>query len=822
MRPLLADLRAAVRLLAAQPRFTIIASLTLALGVGAVTAIFSVVNGVLLQPLPFPNADRLVNVWSHAPKLGYDQFPLSPDLYFYYDEHNQVFEEMALFQRGRVNLTRDDGAPEVVSVSRTTHDYFATLGATFARGRGYGAEEDAPGAPRVAVLSHRFWSQQFAADPATVGRTIRLDGEPTQVIGVALAALDTQGSPDLYLPSQLNRENPPQGSFGWYGIARLKPGVTSDDAAVQLQPLVGRFMDAINIPAYRAFITDGEYRPLVNLMKEDEVGDLQRPLWILLGTVGMLLLIACANVANLLLIRAEGRQREIAVRTALGATRGALVRKLLAEALVLALAGGAAGLAIAGLALPALLRYAPPSIPRLDRVTLDVWVGLFTLAAVLVSAVLIGLMPALRYTRPQSLAALRHGGRGGTDEPARRRGRDALVVVQTAMALVLLVGSGLLLKSFAKLAATDLGFDPVNVMTFRTALPARDYPDAAAAVAFHERLLARLAEVPGAETVGAASILPVANEAPGTAHEFEHQPVAPGQLPPMVHFKVAAAGYFDTMRIPVRRGRDFDSRDATEGVRHVIVNEALADRYWPGEDPIGKRVRVAAGGTPAPPPWSTVVGVVGTERQDGLRRPPRPLLYYPLNGTGTGAAPSFVDYRVLDFVVRGAGLPARASALRDAVWSLDRALPLAAMRSMQEIIDRSIVEFTFTMLTLGIAAAMALILGAIGLYGVLSYAVTLRTREIGVRVALGAPPSRVMRSVIANGAAIAAIGLVVGLAGAAALTRFLSGLLYETEPLDVPTFAAMSGALFVVALVASYLPARRAASVSPVTAMRTE
>jgi predicted permease len=825
VKSLAADVRDAIRVLVRERRFAPIATLTLALGVGAVTAIFSVVNGVLLKPLPLPDADRLVNVWSHAPRLGYDQFPLSPDLFFYYEQHNQVFESMAMFDDARANLTGAGSGPEVVQIARTTHGYFPTLGVPFSRGRSYGASEDVPGAPRVAVMSHRFWRQRFAADASIVGRTIQLDGEPTEVVGVASAAVDRQGSPDLYVPARFNRDTPPQGSFGWNGIARLKPGVTADDASAHLAPLVMKLMDALNSPTYRAFIVEGGYQPRVRSMSEDEVGELERPLWILLGTVSLLLLIACANVANLFLIRADGRQRELAVRAALGAGRGALVRRLLVESLVVATAGGAVGLLVAGLALPALLRLAPPSIPRLDRISIDATVVLFTLGAVAVSALAIGLLPALRYTRANTAAALRQGGRGGTDDARRRRGRDALVVVQTALALVLLVSSGLLLRSFSRLLSTDPGFDPAHLMTFRIALPERDYTDGAAAMQFHEALLARLAAVPGVQAVGATSVVPVAQAAPGSAYAFEDQPVAPGQLPPMVHYKVATPGYFPTMGMRVRRGRGFDSRDAAAGVRHVIVNAALAERYWPGQDPIGRRVRLAGGSggrddAAAPVFWFTVIGVVDNELQDGLRRPPRPLLYYPLNRTLEGAAPDVAAQRVFDFVVRGPAVT--ASALREAVWSLDRNLPLASLRSMDEIIGRSIVEFTFTMLTLAIAAGVALALGAIGLYGALSYAVTLRTPEIGVRLALGAPPARVMRSVVAHGAAIAGIGLVLGAAAAAGLTRFLGALLFDTAPLDLATFAGTSLALLIVALIASYLPARRAAAVSPLTAMTGE
>ena len=805
----------ALRTLLKQPRFTIVAALTLALGVGAVTSIFSVVNGILLKPLPYPAADRLVNVWSHAPKLGYDQFPLSPDIFFAYERDNQIFESMALFQRRRANLV-GTGTPEIVETMLTTSNYFGTLNVPLPRGRTYSSAEEGPEGARVVVLSHRAWRDRYGSADNAVGQVVRLDGQPHDIVGVASPALDVANSPDFYLPLRLNRNTPTQGQFAWNAIARLKPGVDAGTAATHLAPIVPKLMEAAGTsPTYRAFIANGAYAPRVNLMKEDLVGDLERPLWILLGTVGMLLLIACANVANLFLVRAEGRQREIAVRVALGATRLSLVRQLMGEALVLSMIGAGLGLLVAGAGLPALLRLAPPSLPRLDQVTLDVNVILFALAAAIGSALLFGLIPALRYTRPASLGALKHGGRGGTDEPARRRARNALVVVQTAMALVLLVGSGLLARSFSKLVSTDLGFNARDVMTFRVALPAADYADEAATRTFVMNLVARLEDIPGVESAGAATVLPIANSSPGSAHEIEGRPIAAGQLPPMVHYKVIGPGYFDTMKMPLAAGRNFHTGDFTDQNRNILVNQALADLYWPGLDAVGKRVRLSSGGATTAPPWFTVVGVVGNERQDGLRNPVRPLIYYTPNDGAVNAGS-----RVFDYVVRGAGLADRTDALRAAVWSIDRNLPLATVRSLQEIVDRSIVEFTFTMVTLAIAAGMALLLGGIGLYGVLSYAVTLRTREIGVRLALGAPPARVMRSVVANGAAIALIGIVLGLGAAAGLTRFLGTLLFETQALDVPTFAAMAGALLLVAVLASYLPARRAAGVSPLESMK--
>jgi len=806
---------ATFRSLLKQPRFTVLAALTLGLGIGAVAVIFSVVNGVLLKPLQYPDGDRLVNVWSHAPKLGYDQFPLSPDLFFTYEHDNQVFERMTLFQGRRANLT-DQGAPEVVATMAATYSYFDTIGARIAPGRDFTAKDDSPEGARVVVISHRAWRDRFQSAPDIVGRIVRLDGNPTAIIGVAPASIDVLESPDFFLPARLNRADPPAGNFGWNSMARLKPGVRPEDAATHLTPIVEKLLKTIDSPTYRAFLTDGQYTPMVHLVKEDLVGDLERPLWILLGTVGMLLLIACANVANLFMVRAEARQRELAVRVALGANRVRLVLQLMAEALLLAGIGCALGLAAAAAGLPALLRLAPPSIPRLDQVTLDWKVIAFAIGAALLSAVIFGLLPAFRYTGTRALGAVRHSGRGGTEEPARRRARNTLVIVQTAMALVLLVASGLLIRSFGKLLSTDLGFHARDVMTFRIALPRTDYKDDAAIAVFVTRMVRTLGDQPGVEAAGAVSNLPVANGAPGTAHEVGGHPIPPGQLPPMVHYKIVGPGYFDTMGIRVLGGRDFNSGDFALTGRAAVVNQAFVDQYWKGQNPVGQRLRLAPGEN-ATPAWFNVVGVVANERQDGLRKPVRPLAYYaPTNATVTGMP------NVYDFVVRGPGVTSRGEALRNAVWSIDRGLPVANMRPMQEIVDRSIVEFTFTMLTLCIAAAMALLLGAIGLYGVLSYAVSLRTREIGVRLALGAPTSRVIRNVVMNGATIALIGLVIGMAGAIALTRYLGDLLYDTPPLDPSTFIVMSAVLLIVAVFASFLPARRAASVSPLEAMKTE
>jgi putative ABC transport system permease protein len=808
------DIREAARMLRKQPRFLIIASLTLALGIGAVTAIFSVVNGVLLKPLPHPSAERLVTIASTAPGLGYDRFPLSPDLFMFYQRENRVFDHLAIFQRRRANLTQS-GSPEVVEVAVTTHGYFPTLGAPFTLGRWYRADDDRPEATRVAVVSHRLWTRKYGSDRTLLGRTIPIDGDATEVIGVAPAWLDEAGSPDLWIPARFNPKNPPIGAFGWNGIGRLKDGVTADAALANLEPLVRRALEEfIKSDTYRAFLKEGGYRPLVRPLKEDIVGDVRQPLWILLGTVGIVLLVACGNVANLCLIRAEARQRELAIRLALGGNRRSLIRKLLIEALVLSAIGAALGVALAAVALPVLLSLAPSSIPRLDWVRLDPIVLAFAAVTAIVSGLVFGLVPAIRYTRGNMLGALRHGGRSATDHPGRHRGRNLLVVAQTAMALVLLVGSGLLARSFSKLMGTDIGFDPKDVLTFRVGLPSASYAKPDQIARFSHQLVDRLSQIPGVEAAGAITELPTSNPS-GTAFNFNGKPIEPGRLPPMIQYQTVTPRYFTAMRIALVRGRDFDSGDLRAGARPVIVNKALADQYWSGEDPIGKQLRQHNGDPASQVPWSTVVGVVSSIRQSSLRDQPKPIVYFPMKD-------DLNPPRALSYVIRGPQAPARTDAVRQAVWSIDPGLPLAAVQTMESIVERSVVQFSFTMLTLAIAAGIALALGAIGLYGVLSYTVSLRTREIGVRLALGAPAGLVMRSIVANGAAMAALGLGIGLLGAFGLTRFLAGLLYETTPLDAATFAGMSALLFVVALAASYLPARKAASVSPLEAMRTE
>ena len=808
----LTDFRLALRSLWKQPRFTSVATLTLALGIASVTTIFSVVNGILLTPLPYAQADRLVNLWSHAPGLGLDQFPLSPDLYFMFKRDARSFSDLAMFQRRGASFT-EAGDPEAVPGMAATHTYFSTYGLAPMRGQVFTAEHDKPGAPIVAVISHRLWQRRFAAKETVIGSTVQVNGEATTILGVMPAQLDEEGSPDLWMPARLDPIQPPTGNFGWWAAGRLKPGVSLSSADAEIAALMKKLLDGMQGNDYRAFLTNGQFRITGSPVRDDIIGDVKQPLLILLGTVGFILLIACANVANLFLVRAEGRQREIAVRSALGASRGSLIRSQLAEALALALIGGGLGLLITFAALPALLHAAPTSIPRLNAVRIDATVLAVAAATTAIAAILFGLVPAIRYTRRAAMGMLRQGGRGSTADKARHRGRRFLVVLQTAMTLVLLVGSGLLLRSFSRMLDTDLGFKPANVLTMRVALPRSSYADPARVLDFDRRLIESLKSIPGVETTGAVSHLPMNEGSPGTAWVIDGRPTPPGQLPPMIHYAFTSPGYVETLGLTLKDGRAFESRDFTDGSRDILVNQASAEAFWPGVSPIGKRVRTSGG---PPDAWFTVVGVVSNERRDGLRKNPPLMIYWPVGVSNQDGG------RVLNYVMRGPDIAAKADAARRAVWALDPKLPVAAVRTMDEVVARSIVPFTFTMMTLGIAALMALILGMIGLYGVLSYTVTLRIREIGVRLALGAAPARVMRSVVGQGLVIVGIGLAIGLGAAFGLTRLLGELLYGTKPLDAPTFAAMSLALLTVAAIASYLPARRAAAISPIESLKNE
>ena len=816
MRQLVADLRFGVRTLRRTPTYTTIAAITLALGIGANTAIFSVVDSVLLNPLPYPDSDEIVGVWHHAPGLGYDQFGISPGVYFQYLEQNDVFESMALFQGAQRNLT-GDGDPERINGAQASRSLFDVLQVPPLLGRTFVAEEDLPEAPQTVILSYNLWSRRYGSDPALLGRSIQLNGEAVEVVGIMPAGFAFPGGEtDFWVPLAMDPDLANPGAFGWNSVARLKDGTPVQLAQAQMDQLALRLRETYaDSPQLVAFLEAGNLGAIIETLKENMVGDLVGALWILLSTVGFVMLIACANVANLTLVRTEVQRRETAVRTALGANRWILARQKLSESFVLAWLGGVLGLGLAWVGIRMLARIAPPTIPRLGEIGIDGTVLLFTGAVTLLAAVLFGSAPALKQVSPTILGSLIQSGTRSSAGRERQFTRNALVVVQPALALVLLIGSGLMVRSFWEIKNVDPGFVADGVLTFRLSLPASEYPGPAEVASFHQRVIDQLAALPGVQSAGGVVDLPLGGTARGTAMEVEDRPTPAGELPPILWFTSATPGYFETMRIPLRTGRLFDRRDHETETGAVIISAAVADRLWQGDDPLGKRIRFATGSGG----WLTVAGVVGSVRSQGLDGELLEAVYAPMAGPGNT---DLVVPRSLVYTVRSKNPLALVPSIRSAIWDLNPTLPIAGVELMETIVGRSVAQLSFTMLALLVAAVMALLLGTVGLYGVLSYVVSQRTQEIGVRLALGAQPGLVRKMVVLQGAKLAIAGVVIGVAAAAVLTRFMQSLLFGTEALDPFAFVATSLLLLTVGLLASYIPARRASAVDPVKSLRMD
>jgi putative ABC transport system permease protein len=809
---MLRALRYGAKGLARSPQFTFAAVLTLALAVGTNAAIFSVVQGVLLKPLRFHDADRLVVLRHSAPGLGYDDFSTSPGLYLLYRAESGAFEASGIHADASVNVTGADAPPARVTASLASRDVFTTLGVTPAAGRVFDEAEDSPGGLPVVMLSHAFWQERFGGAASVVGSTVSIDGTERTVVGVMPAGFEFPNRDTrLWLPLALDTTERAYGNFSFDAIARLRPGIDAGQAQARLQPLLARLRDEPgDAGEFRAFMDAGNLAAVVTPLKQRVVGDVSRALWILLGTVGFVFLIACANVTNLFLVRAEARQKEMAVRAAMGAGRTGLIAHYAAESLLIAAAGGVLGLVMAWGAVRALLRVAPPNIPRLHEVAIDPVVLAFTVMVTLLAAVLLGVLPSLRLTSPDLLATLGRSSRGMTSGRERHRARQVLVVAQTALALVLLVGSGLMVRSFQKMRAIEPGFEPRNAITFRLSLPTATYSDGERMAQFHGQLLERLRAIPGVETVGATSHPPLAGCCSGTAHFIEDFPVEPGQMPPMFWYSTVSDGYFQAMRIPLVAGRLFDTSDRGLERRSVVVSEQLARRLWPDADPIGRRIRLSADTS-----WYNIIGVVGNVHDRGLELETSDMVYYSVD-LGTSQA------RSMTYVLRTARGADIAPLARAEVWGLDPSLPIASSSTYTKIVADSMIRLSFTMLALVAASAIALILGAIGLYSVISYLVTQRTNEIGIRLALGARPGQVKRMVVLQGARLAILGLGIGLAGAVVLTRLMQSMLYGTEPNDPVTFVVVCGFLAAIALLATYLPAHRASLIDPASSLKAE
>ncbi len=826
MDHIIRPIRTVVRKLLRSPSFTLLSVLTLSLGIGANTAIFSVVNGVLLKPLPYPEPDRLVGVWHTAPGIGLPEFEQSDATYLLYRQSNQVFEDFGIYGQDTVNLTGGE-RPVQLPAAEVTASLFPVLGVTPAIGRGFTEADERPDAEPVTVLSHELFAGHLGADRAVLGQALEVDGVARTVIGVMPPGFRFPTQETLvWQPMEIDPQAPNVGNFSYPGVARLKPGKTPQDAEVELSALIHRLPEVFpDDDITPGMLENAGIASLVHPLRDDVVGDVGRVLWVLLGSVGFILLIACANVANLFLVRAEGRQREVAIRSALGATRADVAGAYLAESAVLGLLGGALGLALAAAGVRALLSVGPDTVPRLEEIAVDGGVLAFTAAISLFAGLLFGAMPALRGV-PNPGTMLGDGGRGSTAGRARHRARGVLVAGQIALALILLVGSGLMVRSYRALRSVDPGFDAANVLTLRISLPDAQYPEADQRASFFEQALERIRALPGVESAGAITRLPLAAGGSNSAHTFEDFPLEPDEVPRIVATRRAAPGYFETLGIPLLAGRVFEPADHRRQTKVALVSEALADHLWGtdrGSAPLGKRL---TSGLAAQDDWYTIVGVVGSVRDDGLAKDLAETIYYPIaNPPPVGEDEDRGAYgpRAMSLAVRTGVPPAKlAGAVRSAIWAADPNLPVANVATMAEIVAGNSARTGFTMLLLSIAAAVALLLGTVGLYGVISYVVSQRTKEIGVRMALGAGRGQVRRMVVRQGLGVTSAGIVAGLAGAFGVTRLLEASLFGVGATDPATFVGVSILLFAVALVASYLPARRASSVDPLAALHYE
>ena len=804
------------------PLFTSVAVLTLALGIGANAAIFSVVNGVLLKPLPFAEPDRLVGVWHAATGMNIKLLNQGPATYLTYREQGQVFEDIALWDNTSVSIT-GSGEPERVRALLVTDGLLPILRVQPALGRPFSREDDSPGTPETVILTHQFWLRKFGGDPAAVGRTLVVDGKPREVVGVLPEKFKfLNQSPQVLLPFRFNRAELFVGNFSYQGVGRLKPGATLDQANADIRRMIPMTTESFPLPPgfTKKMFEEAGITSNVRPLSADVIGDIGPMLWILLGTVGIVLLIACANVANLFLVRAEGRQQELAIHAALGASRSRIVWELLSESLALAFLGGVAGLALAEAGIRMLVAIAPEGLPRLDEIAIDGRVLAFTAGVSILAGLLFGLLPVIKLARPQLATSLKEGGRASSDGRSRHRARNTLVVAEIALAVVLLVGSGLMMRTFQAMRNVDPGFtNPDQVLTMRISIPSSLIEDAEQVARTHEAISRRIEAIPGVTSVGLSSSITMDGYDSNDPIFVEDFPPPEGRIPQLRRFKWIGERYFETMGNRLVAGRPLTWADSYSRAEVVVVTENFAREFW--KEPsaaLGRRIKQSPND-----PWRTIVGVVGDVHDDGTARPATAVMYWPMLLGNFWGQKNFVS-RQMAYAIRTerAKSPTLLKEIQQAVWSVNGSLPVASVQTLDAIRAESMSQTSFALVMLAIAAGVALLLGVVGIYGVISYVALQRTREIGIRIALGAAQGDVTGLFLRQGAVLAMAGIVLGMLAAAGATRTMSALLFGVSALDPVTYVVVALGLGGTALLASYLPAARAARVDPAIALRYE
>jgi len=810
MNSLLKDLRYGLRMLAKNPGSTLVAVLALALGIGANSAIFSVVNAVLLRPLRYKDPSHLVVIWETKLSKGILQEFVSPPDYRDWIEQQRVFDQVAAL-RAQPGVLTGGQLPERVETALVSPSLFELLGVKAALGRTFLTDEDQPGRNRAAVLSYGLWQRRFGGDTGILSKTVIVDGNSFTIVGVTprdFRLLDTPS--ELWMPYTLDAKELSQRGFHTLRvIGHLKSGVSQEQASAEMRSIAGR------IEQQYADTNSGWSTKIVGL-RDQLVGDIGPTLWTLLGAVVFVLLIACANVANLLLARAGSREKEIALRTALGANPGRLVRQLLTESVLLGLAGGLVGLALAAWGVALLEQFGPSNLPRLEEVTIDWRVLVFTLSMSVLTGIVFGLAPALSSVRSDLNSILKTSGRGTTGSRRRAQWRNALVVSEIASCVVLLAGAGLLIRSFARLESVNPGFRPDHVLTMQIALPETRYSGQKIAQ-FYQQLVERLHALAGVQYAGIARNLPLSGSDASLNFVIENRPVESSAEQSRAKYRAASAEYFAALGIPLVRGRYFDRTDGEKTPGVVIINNTMARRFWPGEDPVGKRMKAGFDGSQ----WCTIVGIVGDVKHTGLDAETNAEMYYHYRQIPPELM-GFVE-GTMTLVLRTQAEPnSMVAAVRGEVQKLDADLAVFNVKSMQDLVGGSLAQPRFRTLLLGVFAGVALVLAATGLYGVIAYAVAQRTNELGVRMALGAQKSDVLKLVVGQGAQLAAMGIGIGLVVALPLMRVISRLLFGVNAADPVTFGATALVILLVTVVASYFPALRAIKVDPVVALRCE